>query len=111
MMIDLKHKCKIYDRRVQQALIPFYIERVGYLGEQIRQLEDGDEIVGKDIALLTKLREELQHERAVEEKAIKDMANDIYQLWRDILQERKPTPENKDKVAFTTQQLVVHKGT
>jgi hypothetical protein len=25
LMIDLKHKCKVYDRRVQQALIPFYI--------------------------------------------------------------------------------------
>jgi len=34
-MLDLKNLCKDYDRRVGLALIPFYMERLDYLEEEI----------------------------------------------------------------------------
>lgn len=39
MMIDLKQMCKVYDRRVSLALIPFYMERIDFLADEISQKE------------------------------------------------------------------------
>jgi hypothetical protein len=36
-MMDLRYLCKLYDRRVALALIPFLQERLKYLGEEIIQ--------------------------------------------------------------------------
>ena len=100
MVMDLKNMCKLYDRRVQQALIPFYIERIDYLNDEIDKAE-----FPKDISFLEKLRDELKSEQALEEKAIKDQANGIYKLWRDVCDLRKEgNPQ-------TSAKLSVHKGT
>lgn len=108
-MIDLKHKCKVYDRRVQQALIPFYIQRIEYLNDQIEESES-DAVNGKQTSLLRKLKEELQSEQAAEEKDIKDMANEIYQIWKDIKIEREVKVGSSPAIQYTSQKLVVHKG-
>ena len=45
-MMDLKYKCKLYDRRVSLALIPFLKERIEYLRDEI------DSSVDKDLTYL-----------------------------------------------------------
>lgn len=37
MMTDLKILCKIYDRRVSLALIPFYKDRLIYIENQLEE--------------------------------------------------------------------------
>ena len=44
--MDLKYKCKLYDRRVSLALIPFLKERIEYLRDEI------DSSVDKDLTYL-----------------------------------------------------------
>lgn len=51
MMIDLKQMCKVYDRRVSLALIPFYMERIDFLADEISQKEV-DGASKKDIQFL-----------------------------------------------------------
>ena len=33
MMMELKHLCKTYDRRVSLALIPFYMDKIEFIDE------------------------------------------------------------------------------
>ena len=39
-MLDLKHLCKLYDRRTSLALIPFYQYRLEYLQEEKERNQD-----------------------------------------------------------------------
>jgi hypothetical protein len=49
-MSDLKHYCKLYDRWVGLALIPYYIERQQYLDQEIYEKElQSNEKAEKDV--------------------------------------------------------------
>jgi len=49
-MLELKNLCKLYDRRVSLALIPFYIEKKEFIEERIAKKEEDDpELNLKDI--------------------------------------------------------------
>lgn len=39
-MLDLRHLCKMYDRRTSLALIPFYQYRLEYLQEEKERAQD-----------------------------------------------------------------------
>jgi hypothetical protein len=103
-MLQLRHLCKLYDRRVSLALIPFYMEKLEFLGEQILLASNAHE--KKDQAFLETVEANTLREKDDEIREINKAANDIYELWTSI----------KDLVArggegkLTPFELRVHKG-
>jgi len=89
LVIRLKHWCKLYDRRVSLALLPFYRARLEYLSRE-RASKEAIAIVEKD----------LERERGQLEAA----ANLIYSTWKKITELRGEGP------AKTTYDLRVHQG-
>ena len=69
MMIDLKQMCKVYDRRVSLALIPFYMERIDFLADEIHQKEV-DGASKKDIQFLYRMRDNIKTDLDNEKKEI-----------------------------------------
>jgi hypothetical protein len=59
------------------------MERLDYIGNEISKLDD-DVQNEKDLSFLVKLRDELTAEQKSEMQNIKDMANEIYKIWREI---------------------------
>ena len=59
MMIDLKQLCKVYDRRVSLALIPFYKDRIEFLNEEIYNKQSNEDTPKKDVEFLKKMRENI----------------------------------------------------
>ena len=88
LVIRLKHLCKLYDRRVSLALLPFYRARLEYLRRE-RASKEAIATVEKD----------LERERGQLEAA----ANLIWSTWKKILALR-------DEGAQTTYELGVHHG-
>lgn len=69
MMINLKQMCKVYDRRVSLALIPFYMERIDFLAEEINQKEV-DGASKKDIQFLQRMRDNIKSDLEKEKDEI-----------------------------------------
>ena len=88
LVIRLKHLCKLYDRRVSLALLPFYRARLEYLSRE-RASKEAIATVNKD----------LERERGQLEAA----ANLIYSTWKKIA-------ELRNDEAQTTYELSVHHG-
>ena len=52
-MLDLKHICKLYDRRVALALIPFYQYRLEYLANEISDKKNSGGVnINQEVAYL-----------------------------------------------------------
>ena len=69
MMINLKQMCKVYDRRVSLALIPFFMERIDFLAEEINQKEV-DGASKKDIQFLQRMRDNIKSDLEKEKDEI-----------------------------------------
>lgn len=89
LMVDLRHMCKLYDRRVSLALIPFYSARREYLSRQ-----------GASKEAIANVQADLERERAQLETAAKR----IFATWKKIeaLRDRAPST--------TAHRLRVHQG-
>ena len=101
-MINLKQMCKVYDRRVSLALIPFFMERIDFLAEEINQKEV-DGASKKDIQFLQRMRDNIKSDLEKEKDEIAKSAQKIYDLWQEIEAERKDQPS-------TFYDLKVHQG-
>lgn len=103
-MILLKHHCKDYDRRVCQALIPFLMERLNNIKDEISSKSRSDKM-RKDVPFLKKMQENLKNELETEKKELKEMAQEIYDIWLKICKIR--TDANAASTQFD---LKVHQG-
>ena len=92
--MELKHLCKLYDRRVQYALIPFYLNKIEALDEDIDNKRGQGEGAAADLKYLKKMREHLKQEKDQERDLLKNNAQKIYDLWKDILTIRDTTKLN-----------------
>ena len=101
-MLELKHICKLYDRRVALCLIPFYQDRIDYLQTQ---LDKTDIQATKEREMMKKTLDETKKERDVEKESLNKVANNIYTLWNKIKEIRKENGFN-----FTNADLKVHRG-
>jgi len=102
-MLELKGLCKAYDRRVGLALIPFYLERIENLNQDLANPEN----TPKEEDFLKNMLDNIQRDLDFEEKQVKDDAQKIYDLWQEIVNLRKKNP---DGYANTMYDLKVHKG-
>lgn len=80
MVLRLKHLCKLYDRRVGLALIPFLIEKKEFLRDTIKAKRE-DQESEQDIEYLETMLTNVEKEFKDERDAIQDAANQIYSLW------------------------------
>jgi len=53
-MLEIKHLCKDYDRRVSQALIPFLMERIESIEKEIKEKKNikSNEKTKRDVPFL-----------------------------------------------------------
>lgn len=72
-ILELKHKCKLYDRRVSLALIPFYMQKIDFLESQLRGA-----LAKKDKEFLKSVLRNVQQEKTLETQQINKDANEIY---------------------------------
>ena len=79
LMVELKHLCKLYDRRVSLALIPFYRARIEYLEKDVPD-EDTK-------ACIRTIQKDLKRECDELQKA----AQQIYETWQKIVEMRAAT--------------------
>ena len=86
LMLDLKHLCKDYDRRVGQALIPFLMERIENVEMELKKKKSQDvrDRFKKDIQFMEKILKNLKIELDNEKKELREMAQEIYDLWLKI---------------------------
>lgn len=83
MMIDLKQMCKVYDRRVSLALIPFYMDRIEFLNDELDQKMQ-DNAPPKDIKFIERMRENIKADLDKEKKELAKSAQEIYNKWKAI---------------------------
>lgn len=101
MMIDLKFLCKDYDRRCDMALLPFYMDRVEFLREELSKNQS-------DLAeekFLETMVHNIERELEAEKAALKARSQEIYDLWLKIGEERK-----ESKCTNTFYKLKVFQG-
>ena len=74
-MVDLKHLCKIYDRRVSLALIPFYQDRIEHLRATLETRQrEAPATNNKDRKFLENVLKNLESDRAAETDQVSKMA-------------------------------------
>lgn len=69
MVLQLKHLCKLYDRRVSLALIPFLQEKRTFLREEIEEKRANQENQN-DIEYLEQMLTNVDHEFKEEKETI-----------------------------------------
>ena len=75
--------CKVYDRRVSLALIPFYMDRIDFLKEEIMN-KQASGASKKDMAFLVNMQENISRDLINEKAEIAKSAQKIYDLWLEI---------------------------
>jgi len=81
-MLQLKWLCKNYDRRVGLALIPFYLDRIDFIEEQIHNKQNQDpENSVKDIEFLKNMKKNIERDLDYERNQVRKDAEEIYNLW------------------------------
>lgn len=73
LMLEIKHLCKDYDRRVSQALIPFLMERIESIEKEIKEKKNikSNEKTKRDVPFLQKMVKNLKEELDTEKKELK----------------------------------------
>ena len=98
--------CKVYDRRVSLALIPFYMERLEYLKEEIRTQEASDKNTTKDLTFLRNMQTNIERDLDFERNELRESAQKIYDKWLEI----KDLRTNNKGIKYTQTKLKVHQG-
>ena len=105
-MVDLKHLCKIYDRRVSLALIPFYHDRIEHLEELLEtRRREAPATNKKDRKFLENVLKNLKRDRDAETDQVSKMAQQIYDTWGEIV-----AMQGTQKFRATFADLKVHHG-
>jgi len=73
----LREQFKNYETRVSLAMIPFYMERVQYIGKEI-QSKLTEKALYADIEFLNQSLEEVNRKLAVEKSEVQSLATALY---------------------------------
>lgn len=89
MMVDLKFLCKEYDRRCDMALLPFYMDRLEFLREELHNKQQSGNMSDEKFleTMIHNIEEELEKEKAY----LKAKSQEIYDLWLKIRAEQVKT--------------------
>lgn len=102
--IKLKEKFQDYETRISLAMIPFYMERVNFIDQEISMKQRQGNCPEEEINFLVKTKETVQRSLDKEKLEVNKMANDLYDLWTEIFDLRE-----HQKFAATNVELKVHK--
>jgi hypothetical protein len=84
---QLRELYKEYEVKTSLALIPFYMDRIEFIRNQIRikkpMMNQGD-ITEKEIDFLEKQKQETIKLKLDEIKQIDELAQKLYSVWKDI---------------------------
>ena len=95
-------------------MIPFYMERLRYMTEELdrkqdMQARDGS-VPQQEIDFLIKSKEEVQRSLDKEKLDVNKMANSLYKLWTDISGERARQKFNSTNVELKVHQMPIEDG-
>lgn len=89
-------------------MIPFYMDRLNFITKEIESKQErrhrGESIPMSDIDFLFKTKDEVEQSLDREKFEVNKMANQLYDLWTQILAERE-----RQKFLSTNVELKVHK--
>ena len=89
MLVDLKYMCKDYDRRVALALIPFYLERLEYIKDQIMDKDNRGDDEHQDLEFLRTMKVNIERDLRSEKEQVTKDAQAIVDKWQEIEDLRK----------------------
>lgn len=106
LALRLRQLFQDYETRVSLAMIPFYMERLAFIEDELEQKQHPESygVKPEEISFLVRTRDEVQRALEKEKLEVNAMANELYELWLAIEAER----ETK-KYASTNVALKVHK--
>lgn len=104
LAIELKEKFQDYETRISLAMIPFYMERVSFIEQEIEQKSRQGEASNDELKFLNNTVKSVQMSLDKEIREVNDMANKLYEVWSEIVTQR-----NSQKFSATNVELVVHK--
>lgn len=102
-MVDLKFLCKEYDRRCDMALLPFYMDRLEFLRDELQNKQEKGNVADEKFleTMIHNIESELEKEKAY----LKVKSQEIYDLWLEIRAEQAKTG-----VVNTFYKLKVYQG-
>lgn len=103
MMVELKFLCKDYDRRCDMALLPFYMDRLEFLRDELDNKQEKGNMA--EVKFLETMIQNIENELEKEKAYLKVKSQEIYDLWLKIKGEREET-----KVTNTFYKLKVYQG-
>ena len=101
--IKLKEEFQDYETRISLCMIPFYMDRLRFISEEIAQKQNLNGVTQEELNFLVKTKEEVERSLEKEKLEVNKMANSMYSIWTSIIEERK-----KKGFLSTNVELKVH---
>lgn len=83
LAIQLKDQFKQYETRVSLAMIPFYIQKLEHINEQIAD-KQRLQAPKQDLDFLYNTQRDVQQKLTAEKVEVQKMAEDLYSTWTKI---------------------------
>ena len=90
--LDLKEKFQDYETRISLGMIPFYMERLRFINDELNQksqMAQQERVPEQEITFLVQTQKEVQRSLDKEKHEVNQMANKMYEIWKEILEQRR----------------------